>query len=198
MQLPCACKRVQVRGRTCQQDVIACLNVVHAANMQDPDGAYISRWVPELAALPKKWLHQPWLAPADVLARAGVEISSGPGCYPPRITTADLRVCSRGLARSFHAQCCQHLHAHAAEPTYSGRLCVACWVQELRAENARRIAAARSKAPELIDEAGYDLITVPQGATVKHDGSKFRVFTKSDYRKLVLTQVPEPQAAMSC
>ena len=61
-------------------------------------------------------------------------------------------------------------------------------VQELRAENARRIAAARSRAPELIDEAGYDLITIPQGATTSHDGRKYRVFTKSDYRKLVLSQ----------
>ena len=50
--------------------------------MQDPNGAYIARWVPELAALPKKWLHQPWLAPADVLAHAGVKIGDGPGCYP--------------------------------------------------------------------------------------------------------------------
>ena len=60
--------------------------------MQDPNGAYIARWVPELAALPKKWLHQPWLAPADVLAHAGVKIGDGPGCYPPRITTAVLQV----------------------------------------------------------------------------------------------------------
>jgi hypothetical protein len=64
---------------------------MHAA-AQDPDGAYIARWVPELAALPKKWLHQPWLAPAEVLARAGVEFGAGPGCYPHRITTAVLQV----------------------------------------------------------------------------------------------------------
>ena len=60
--------------------------------MQDPDGSYIARWVPELARLPKKHLHQPWLAPAEVLASAGVRFGSGPGCYPPRITTAVLQV----------------------------------------------------------------------------------------------------------
>ena len=38
----------------------------------DPDGAYVSRWVPELAKLPSRFIHAPWLAPADVLARAGV------------------------------------------------------------------------------------------------------------------------------
>ena len=34
----------------------------------DPDGAYVRRFVPELAALPDRWLHAPWAAPA---ARAG-------------------------------------------------------------------------------------------------------------------------------
>jgi deoxyribodipyrimidine photo-lyase len=40
----------------------------------DPDGAYVRRWVPELAALPVKWLHCPWAAPAGVLDQAGVEL----------------------------------------------------------------------------------------------------------------------------
>jgi deoxyribodipyrimidine photo-lyase len=38
----------------------------------DPDGAYIRRWVPELAALPDKYLHQPEKAPVTVLEAAGV------------------------------------------------------------------------------------------------------------------------------
>ena len=47
------------------------------------------RWVPELARLPKKWVHSPWAAPAEVLEAAGVVLG---GTYPLRLTTRDLKV----------------------------------------------------------------------------------------------------------
>ena len=48
----------------------------------DPDGAYVRRWVPELARLPNKFIHQPWEATPLELAAAGIE----PGkTYPPPI-----------------------------------------------------------------------------------------------------------------
>jgi len=40
----------------------------------DPDGDYVKRWCPELAELPKKFLHEPWEAPALTLAGAGVAL----------------------------------------------------------------------------------------------------------------------------
>jgi deoxyribodipyrimidine photo-lyase len=40
----------------------------------DPHGDYVRRFVPEIAALPDKWLHKPWEAPADVLKAAGLKI----------------------------------------------------------------------------------------------------------------------------
>ena len=40
----------------------------------DKTGAYVRRWVPELDRLPDKWVHQPWAAPAEALAAAGVRL----------------------------------------------------------------------------------------------------------------------------
>ncbi len=40
----------------------------------DADGAYVKRWVPELAELPAKYLHEPAKAPKDVLEEAGVTL----------------------------------------------------------------------------------------------------------------------------
>jgi deoxyribodipyrimidine photo-lyase len=43
----------------------------------DPEGAYVRRWVPELARVPARWIHQPWAAPAGTIG--------GSEGYPPRI-----------------------------------------------------------------------------------------------------------------
>ena len=47
-------------------------NPVSQGQKFDPDGAYVRRWIPELAALPDQYLHQPWTAPAPVLRGAGI------------------------------------------------------------------------------------------------------------------------------
>jgi deoxyribodipyrimidine photo-lyase len=47
-------------------------NPVAQGERFDPDGAYVRRWVPEIAGLASKWIHKPWLAPAAELAKAGV------------------------------------------------------------------------------------------------------------------------------
>ncbi|HSH30718.1 MAG TPA: deoxyribodipyrimidine photo-lyase [Thiohalobacter sp.] len=51
-------------------------NPVAQAQKFNPDGSYLRRWLPELAALPDKWLARPWEAPAAVLAEAGVELDA--------------------------------------------------------------------------------------------------------------------------
>jgi deoxyribodipyrimidine photo-lyase len=45
----------------------------------DPDGTYVRRWVPELAALPSAVIHRPWEAGSLELAAAGVRLGDS---YP--------------------------------------------------------------------------------------------------------------------
>jgi deoxyribodipyrimidine photo-lyase len=40
----------------------------------DPEGAYVRRWLPELAKLPAAFIHKPWQAPEGLLAAAGVRL----------------------------------------------------------------------------------------------------------------------------
>jgi deoxyribodipyrimidine photo-lyase len=40
----------------------------------DPDGAYVRRWVPELANLPNRWIHQPWNMPAPERRQIGLRL----------------------------------------------------------------------------------------------------------------------------
>ena len=69
-------------------------NPVTQGEPLDPDGAYVRRWVPELAGLPAAHIHAPWLAPADVLAPAGVTLGE---TYPaPIVDHGEAR--SRALA----------------------------------------------------------------------------------------------------
>ncbi|MBL9149937.1 MAG: deoxyribodipyrimidine photo-lyase [Phycisphaerae bacterium] len=52
----------------------------------DTDGAYVRRWVPEIARLPNDALNAPWKAPSSALARAGVTLGV---TYPQPIVAHD-------------------------------------------------------------------------------------------------------------
>jgi deoxyribodipyrimidine photo-lyase len=49
-------------------------NPVTQGRRFDPEGGYVRRYLPELARLPSRWVHEPWSAPAAVLAKAGVDL----------------------------------------------------------------------------------------------------------------------------
>ena len=53
----------------------------------DPEGDYVRHWVPEVAKLPKKWVHKPWEAKDEVLQQAGFTLGKH---YPRPIV--DLKV----------------------------------------------------------------------------------------------------------
>jgi deoxyribodipyrimidine photo-lyase len=61
-------------------------NPVTQGRKFDPEGAYVRAWIPELASLPKRYIHAPWEAPAGVLADAGVRLGTN---YPRPIVEHD-------------------------------------------------------------------------------------------------------------
>jgi len=38
----------------------------------DPHGAYVRRWVPELAAVPDEYIHTPWKMPTELQRSSGL------------------------------------------------------------------------------------------------------------------------------
>ena len=61
-------------------------NPITQSKKFDPEGAYIRTWVPELADLPKKYIHDPSSAPAEVLQKAKVTIGE---TYPAPVVAHD-------------------------------------------------------------------------------------------------------------
>ncbi len=57
---------------TDSQPFFRIFNPVTQGQKFDPEGAYVRRWVPELAKLPRRHIHAPWDAPEADLASAGV------------------------------------------------------------------------------------------------------------------------------
>ena len=47
-------------------------NPVRQSLSRDPDGAFIRKWIPEIAKLPDQYLHAPWEAPKSALSAHGI------------------------------------------------------------------------------------------------------------------------------
>jgi deoxyribodipyrimidine photo-lyase len=71
--------QMQMQAAATGVNTVRLYNPVKQGFDQDPCGTFIRRWVPELAALEAPHIHTPWLAPAEVLAAAGVELGQA---YP--------------------------------------------------------------------------------------------------------------------
>jgi deoxyribodipyrimidine photo-lyase len=81
-------------------------NPIAQAQKFDPDGSYVRRWLPELAALPAAHIHTPWLAPHSVLLEAGLRLGRD---YPhPIVDHAQARARFLDLAQQYFGQKVKH------------------------------------------------------------------------------------------
>jgi deoxyribodipyrimidine photo-lyase len=71
-------------------------NPVTQGQKFDPNGDYVRQYVPELAALPNKFIHSPWLASAEVLAEAEVSLGEN---YPAPVV--DLKASRERALQAF-------------------------------------------------------------------------------------------------
>ncbi len=73
-------------------------NPVTQGERFDPEGDYVRRWVPEVSALPDKFIHDPSRAPENVLEQAGITLDDS---YPRAIV--DLKDSRRRALDAFEA-----------------------------------------------------------------------------------------------
>ena len=66
--------QMQMQAGTTGINTLRIYNPTLQAQEQDPDGVYIRRWVPELAAVPTPWIHTPWTMPLAIQQQAGCVI----------------------------------------------------------------------------------------------------------------------------
>ncbi|HXY37191.1 MAG TPA: deoxyribodipyrimidine photo-lyase [Planctomycetaceae bacterium] len=67
----------------------------------DPEGVYVRRWVPELAKLPLKFVHEPWKTPSEVLSASNVRLGDN---YPrPIVSHAESRHAALEAFRSLRS-----------------------------------------------------------------------------------------------
>jgi deoxyribodipyrimidine photo-lyase len=67
----------------------------------DPDGNYVRKWIPEIAAMPCDWIHEPWAAPPVVLQKAKVVLGH---TYPePIVSHAATRIAALAAMDSLKA-----------------------------------------------------------------------------------------------
>ena len=142
------------------------MHPVFAAKTCDPEGDYVRRWVPELAGLPKEYVHCPWEAGHGLLAKLGIVLGELP----------------RGSADD---------DQRLVGCTYPGRV-----LKDLeharRVSHAAVMAVRRSKAgrERILEGSGHEWL--PLEVASAHGGSALRrskavLITRVDYREGKIT-----------
>jgi len=64
----------QMQSGTTGINTVRIYNTIKQGRDQDPEGRFIRRWCPELAAVPLPWLHTPWTMPESLQLQVGCRL----------------------------------------------------------------------------------------------------------------------------
>lgn len=81
--------QLQMQSGTAGNTTLRIYNPVKQGQDHDPDGAFVRRWVPELAGVPASFIHAPWLMPREMQRRTGCVIGR---TYPAPIVDHEAAV----------------------------------------------------------------------------------------------------------
>ena len=73
---------IKIANNPRQEQTSKFLDPVEEAKHMDPSGLYTLRFLPELKNLPLQYLFEPWLAPEQILFKAGIQLGND---YPKPI-----------------------------------------------------------------------------------------------------------------
>ena len=76
----------QMQSGTTGINTLRIYSPTRQAQVQDPDGVFIRRWLPELAAVPAGFVHEPWRMPPGLQQRSGCLLGQH---YPAPLVDAD-------------------------------------------------------------------------------------------------------------
>ena len=139
------------------------MHPVFAAKTCDPDGNYVRKWVPELAGLPKEYLHCPWDADHGLLAKLGIVLGEMP----------------RG---------CSNDNQRLKGCTYPGRIIKDLeYARRVSHEAVMSVRRSTEGARRVLERSGHEWLPL-EGSNVGGGGSRRAVLiTRIDYREGKIT-----------